>query len=203
MCRPHLQVRIMSTPTGAHQKCTCRSAPKVHPKVHLQGYLQVHPHVHTKSAPTPHLHIFNCTYRCTPKVHLQVCTKSVLQVHTYRTPKVHLHVLCRCAPKAHLSPIYIFAPAPKAHLPLYKCMNNSDDSAPTLAHLLCMCAVHLKRIYLLQGMEMNIYLQTRKKKQVCVAACSIAVENKFSEDVHPACCVRSVTPTVLEEFFPY
>ena len=39
--------------------------------------------------------------------------------------------------------------------------------------------------------------KTRKKKQVCGAACFMAAEIKFSEDVRPASRVRSVALTVL------
>ena len=124
----HLQVRTKSAPTGAHQKRTYRCTPKAH----LQ--------VRTKSAPTPHLHICTrtCeerTYRCAPKAHLQVRTKSApVGAHQKRTcrctPKAHLQVRSRCTPKVHLPLIYIFAPAPKAHLLMYKCMKNSEDSTP-------------------------------------------------------------------------
>ena len=40
-------------------------------------------------------------------------------------------------------------------------------------------------------------MKTRKKKQICGAACFMAAEIKFSKDVCPASCVRSVVPTVL------
>ena len=45
--------------------------------------------------------------------------------------------------------------------------------------------------------------KTRKKKQVCGAACFMAAEIKFSEDVRPVCRVRSVTSTVMDGFFSY
>ena len=45
--------------------------------------------------------------------------------------------------------------------------------------------------------------KTRKKKQVCGAACFMAAEIKFSEDVRPASRVRSVAPTVLVGFIWY
>ena len=45
--------------------------------------------------------------------------------------------------------------------------------------------------------------KTRKKKQVCGAACFMAAEIKFSEDVRPASGVCSVASTVQDGFFPY
>ena len=45
--------------------------------------------------------------------------------------------------------------------------------------------------------------KTRKKKQVCGAACFMAAEIKFSEDVRPACRVRSVTSKVMNGLFSY
>ena len=108
--------RTKSAPTNAHQKRTYRCAPKAHlqvrsrcaPKAHLP-LIYIFAPAPVKSAPTG-AHLEVRTYRCAPKVH---------QKHTYR-----------CAPKAHLPLIYVFAPTPKAHLPLYKCMKNSEDSAP-------------------------------------------------------------------------
>ena len=127
--------RTKSAPTNAHQKRTYRCAPKAHLQVRTKSAPVA------KSTPTPHLHI--CIRTCeertksapVPKAHLQERTKSApVGAHQKRTcrcaPKAHLQVHSRCAPKAHLPPIYIFAPAPKAHLPLYKCMKNSEDSAP-------------------------------------------------------------------------
>ena len=106
-CTPkaHLQMSTKSAPTGAHQKRTCRWPVGAHQKRTYPSFTSAP----VKSAPTGAHQ--KRTYRCAPKAHLQVRTK--------------------CAPTcAHLPLIYIFAPAPKAHLPLYKCMNNSDDSAP-------------------------------------------------------------------------
>ena len=56
---------------------------------------------------------------------------------------------------------------------------------------------------IIYGHKLPYMKKTRKKKQVCGAACFMAAEIKFSKEVRPASRVRSVVPTVLDGSISY
>ena len=138
---------VRSAPTGAHQKCTYRCAVGVHQKRTYPSFTYLHPHlsrahlqVRTKSA---------------PKVHLQVCTKSASAgAHQKRTyPSFTYCTRTKSTPTT----VYMYE----------KFRWQRTKHAPIWAHLLCRCATHLKRTYILQGQAHSIHALWLPWLQAC------------------------------------
>ena len=56
---------------------------------------------------------------------------------------------------------------------------------------------------IIYGHKLPYMKKTRKKKQVCCAACFMAAQIKFSKDICPTSRVHSVAPTVLVQSISY